>query len=494
MRALMRSAGVLLPLTALPSRHGVGNMGEGARRFVDLLAQNGVRYWQILPINPLGFGNSPYQPFSSSAGDPLLISLSGLEGMGLLGRVPPFQPRGERVAYDAARAHKDGWLRKAFAAFAPDGAYDAFAELRWVRPYAIFRTFRRANGDACWVDWPAAQKNWPQARAADLAPFDEDIRYEMFLQYIFFTQWMALKTYANERGVEIIGDIPIYVGIDSVDVWWERENFLLDADGQPTVVAGVPPDYFSATGQRWGNPLYDWPHMEKDGFRFWINRFQENAVLFDVIRIDHFRGFDTYWEIPADCPTAEMGAWKEAPGYAMFDAVLAALPHLAIIAEDLGMMRPEVFALRDHYGFRGMRILQFDFDPAKPLNPSKEPTHSVLYTGTHDNQTTRGWFEEHDAGWQARALERLAQAGYRGNATDRFVRLALDDAADIAIIPAMDILRLDDGARLNTPGTVGSPNWEWKLKRMLPLAWRMRAFGRKVHKSGRRERKTPQDS
>ncbi|MCL1963470.1 MAG: 4-alpha-glucanotransferase [Firmicutes bacterium] len=487
-KAGAREAGVLLSLASLPAPHGVGDMGGAARRFAELLAGAGVRYWQILPLNPLGYGNSPYQPYSSFAGDPLYISLDALYGEGLLASAPrPFQRGTKSVAYSAVRSYKEGLLREAFRAFTPGEAFEAFAAQAWVFPYAVFMAFKRANSLRCWNMWPDAQKNWPADRAAlDLAPFDEDIRFEMFAQYVFYTQWMALKRYANSLGVQIIGDIPIYVGIDSLDVWAGRENFLLDEKGEPLFVAGVPPDYFSAEGQRWGNPIYDWARLRADGFRFWIDRMRYSGELFDVVRIDHFRGFDTYWKIPAACPTAVEGEWVEAPGYALFDAVLAAAPGLTIIAEDLGMLREEVHALRDHYGFRGMDILQFTVDPAKPLTVGQGNAHRVVYTGTHDNQTIRGWFESQRLLWRLRLRARLLRAGYwRGPVWEKLARLALDSAAEMVILPLADCMGLSDEARINTPGTVGPPNWEWKLAEMAEMERAMPGVGRLVRESGR---------
>lgn len=486
-KAQVRKAGVMLPVSALPSCYGIGDMGKNSYHFVDMLAQARVSYWQILPLNPLGFGNSPYQPYSSFAGDPLYIDLESLYENGLLAELSqPYDEDATSINYEGVRDFKDMLLREAFECFTPDAGYEAFAAQAWVYPYAVFMMFKRLNGMRGWLEWPEEQKNWPQTRQIDLTPFDEDIRYEMFLQYLFFTQWMGLKAYANAKGIEIIGDIPIYVGIDSLDVWMGRENFLLEPDGQPTYVAGVPPDYFSATGQRWGNPIYDWKHLEADGFAFWINRLRYSAKLFDVIRIDHFRGFDTYWEIPASCPTAVEGQWLEAPGYALFDKVLAALPGIQIIAEDLGMLRKEVYTLRDHYHFRGMKIVQFTFKPKDKQAPRGDKPHMVVYTGTHDNQTVLGWYRQQPLKWRLQARWSLLRSGYAGGGIARqFLRLALDDAADIAIIPAQDLMGLDDSGRINTPGTVGSPNWEWKLKDFAGLQEHMPFFMETVKATGR---------
>lgn len=483
----MRKAGMMLPLTALPARHGVGDMGAEAHRFIDMLRESGARYWQVLPIHPLGYGNSPYQPYSSYAGDPLLISLDALWEEGLLAaRAPAFREGAEQVAYGDTRAFKEPYFREAFARFVPDGEYDAFIKRAWVKPYAVFMALKRHNGMRAWNTWPKAQKDWPEERALDLAPFDEAIRYELFLQYIFHTQWMRLKQAANQRGVEIIGDMPIYVGLDSADVWANRRSFLLDEDGEAAYVAGVPPDYFSADGQRWGNPIYDWDSMQADGFTFWVERLRYSISLFDVIRIDHFRGFDTYWEIPASCPTAVEGIWREAPGYALFDTVMREIPGIRIIAEDLGMLRDEVYTLRDHYHFRGMKILQFTFAPGKRPDPQAGGGHMVAYTGTHDNQTMMGWYRAQ--GFLRRILSRrsLAMAGFRrGSVAQRFVRLALADIADMAIIPAQDVMGLDDRARINTPGTVGPPNWEWELASFDALAAGLQFFRTAIKESGR---------
>ena len=481
-----RQAGLLLPLSALPSRHGIGDMGETARALVAMLAHAGVRVWQILPLNPLGFGNSPYQPYSSFAGDPIYLSLDDL-GVA----APAFRENEPRVDYEAVRAFKEPYLREAFARFQPDEAYAVFVGQAWVREYAIFATFKKHNGMRCWNEWPDAMKHYPEDPALLLDDYEEDIRYEMFLQYAFFQQWSALKEAANLAGIHVMGDIPFYVGIDSQDVWAGKANFLLDEAGQPTYIAGVPPDYFSKTGQRWGNPIYNWAHMEKTDFAFWLERLRYSSVLFDIIRIDHFRAFDTYWKIPASCPTAEIGEWVEAPGYAFFDRVREALPGATIVAEDLGDLRPEVHALRDHYGLMGMKIVQFCIQPGQPIaHTADEKENTVIYTGTHDNQTMRGYCQSRTPRERIALYRALRRGGYWfGSLPSRFVRYALDDRARLAIIPAQDLLEYDDSARLNTPGTVGSPNWEWKLagnSALDALRRRLQWYGRMLHKTRRK--------
>ena len=474
-----RQAGLLLPLSALPSRHGIGDMGETARALVAMLAHAGVRVWQILPLNPLGFGNSPYQPYSSFAGDPIYLSLDDL-GVA----APAFRENEPRVDYEAVRAFKEPYLREAFACFQPDEAYAVFVGQAWVREYAIFATFKKHNGMRCWNEWPDAMKHYPEDPALLLDDYEEDIRYEMFLQYAFFQQWSALKEAANLAGIHVMGDIPFYVGIDSQDVWAGKANFLLDEAGQPTYIAGVPPDYFSKTGQRWGNPIYNWAHMEKTDFAFWLERLRYSSVLFDIIRIDHFRAF-------ASCPTAEIGEWVEAPGYAFFDRVREALPGATIVAEDLGDLRPEVHALRDHYGLMGMKIVQFCIQPGQPIaHTADEKENTVIYTGTHDNQTMRGYCQSRTPRERIELYRALRHSGYWfGSLPARFVRFALDDHARLAIIPAQDLLERDDSARMNTPGTVGSPNWEWKLagaSDLQALRRRLQWYGRMLHKTHRK--------
>lgn len=451
-----------MPVASLPSPYGIGDFGPESYHFIDLLKQTKICIWQILPLNPLGFGNSPYQPYSSYAGDEIYISLDGLVEDGLLKRAKPFHPRSQKIDYEAVRTYKKEYLKKAFSNFKPNKKYRDFIEKPWVYPYAVFLTLKKANGMRCWNEWPKEQQDWILDRRFDLHPYTEDINYEMFLQYEFYCQWMKLKKYANKKGIQILGDIPFYVGIDSQDVWANRENFLLDKDGRPTFIAGVPPDYFSATGQRWGNPIYDWDYIKEHDFAFWYDRLSHCAEMFDVIRIDHFRAFDTYWKIPATCPTAVEGKWVEAPGYELFDTLLPKLT-AEIVVEDLGELRPEVLTLRDHYNFKGMKVLQFTFNPYTGLTEGRQ--NRIIYTGTHDNQTLKGWFEALSQEEKTQARRRLTEKGYvEGDISWRFVRMAFDQPEDLVIVPMQDFLGLGDNARINSPGTLGSPNWEWKLK------------------------------
>lgn len=466
----MRTSGILLAVSSLPSSHGIGDFGPNAYQFIDLLGEAGITHWQVLPLNPLGYGNSPYQPYSSKAMDELYISLDFLVKQGLLSNVATFASTSTRVDYDAVRAFKLPYLQAAFKAFKPNLPYQQFLKQNpWVQSYAIFMTFKSLHQLNMWTLWQKEFKTWVHHQALDLTPYQPQINFQLFLQFVLYEQFMALKAYANRQGILLVGDIPIYVGIDSVDVWTNQDQFLLTQDGEPTHIAGVPPDYFSKTGQRWGNPLYDWDVMVKDGFKFWLDRLGYLESFFDILRIDHFRAFDTYWKIPASCPTAVEGAWIEAPGYALFDAIKKALPNLHIIAEDLGDLRPEVLTLRDHYQLPGMKIAQFELpiypDGSGQLPPAimpKIPTHTVMYTGTHDNQTTMGWFATLKKSSQERLLSMLKD--FSGSPAARLVQFSLASPATYAIIPMQDLLSLDDSARMNTPGTIGSPNWEWKLK------------------------------
>lgn len=466
----MRKAGLLLAVSSLPSNYGIGDFGQEAYHFIDLIKQAGAKSWQVLPLNPLGYGNSPYQPYSSNAMDELYISLDALVKQKLIRSVKPFSPNAKKVDYDQVRAFKTPYLKEAFKNFKPGASYaDFIAANPWVKNYAIFITLKKHNDLKLWTEWKPEHKSYAKDHKLNLVPFQKEIAYEMFLQFVLYEQWMALKTYANKQGVELIGDMPIYVGIDSDDVWFNQGQFLLDSNGMPTHIAGVPPDYFSKTGQRWGNPLYHWDVMKQDGFKFWLGRLKYIAQLFDVVRIDHFRGFDTYWKIPSSCPTAVEGAWIEAPGYDLFNAITAAYPKLKIIAEDLGDLRPQVLELRDHFKLPGMKIIQFvlELNPErKKLNdlPILKTPNAIAYTGTHDNQTSVGWYEALKPVSKAIVDEYMEKHQYKGKTiADRMVAFTFDTLANDAIIPVQDVLSLGDDARMNRPGTVGSPNWEWKL-------------------------------
>lgn len=474
-KKMTKRAGVLMPVSALPSPYGIGDFGRYSYQFVDMMAECGVGVWQILPLNPLGYGSSPYQPYSSMAGDELYIDLEELKQRGMIdSELPRALSGAPLVEYDKIRRVKGEYLREAFAHFKPDAGYRKFIRQDWVYPYAVFLTMKKHNGLRCWLEWPKEQREWPESSGFDETVWAEDISYEMFIQYTFFRQWQALKKYANGKGIQIMGDIPFYVGIDSLDVWSARRDFLLGADGQPAFIAGVPPDYFSATGQRWGNPIYDWDQLEKDGFTFWLNRISYTAGLFDIIRIDHFRAFDTYWKIKASCPTAMDGEWVEAPGYALFDTLFEKYPRLHIVAEDLGLLRDEVYTLRDHYRLPGMDVVQFNFDPVK--GDTHHCDRMITYTGTHDNETVKQWFSQKPKAEQNQCRAFLKKMGIdTRNIAHAFVTYAMRRPAELAIVPVSDILSMGEEGRINTPGTLGSPNWCFRLtdytrlKRQLPF-------------------------
>ncbi len=467
----MRKSGILMPVASLPNRYGIGSFGREAYEFVDMLAGAGVKIWQILPLNPLGYGNSPYQPLSSFAGDESYIDLELLKKDGLLDEVPaPFTPeRPDKIEYDAARKYKEPWLRRAYERFGGGEEYEEFLKYDWVTPYAVFVALKTQNGLRSWVEWPKEQQNWILDKKYDISHLKDEIGYRLFAQFEFYRQWMALKRYAGEKGVQIMGDIPFYVGLDSLDVWSSRDEFLINGDGEPSFIAGVPPDYFNADGQRWGNPIYDWDTLKKTNYRFWIDRLRYSSVLYDILRIDHFRAFDTYWKVPASCPTAREGEWIEAPGYELFDEVYRQMPDIHIVAEDLGDLRPEVLKLRDHYGLMGMNVVEFTMPDNIPIREKQ-----IVYTGTHDNQTVTGWYRERSKAERKKLLAVLAQYGAPHTpVSKKFVSHIMASPAAVAIAPLADILGLDDRARLNTPGTVGSPNWEWRLDSFAPFKRRL---------------------
>ena len=468
----MRETGILMPVSSLPSRTGVGELGKETYEFLDILKKAGVKIWQVLPMNPLGYGNSPYQPYSSCAGDELYLSLDLLFEEGLLKALPPSHLEyAKKVAYEEVRAWKEGYLREAFGNFQETEEYRAFISQEWVRAYGVFRALKKENDDRCWNEWKEAHKNW---NGEDLSEeIEKEASYHMFLQYEFLCQWKKVKEYANKNGICIMGDVPFYVGIDSVDVWAGKENFLLGADGQPSFIAGVPPDYFSAVGQRWGNPVYDWDYLKKTGYDFWVKRIGYNSQLFDLIRIDHFRAFDTFWKIPASCPTAVEGEWIEAPGYEVLDTLKREVPEAHLVAEDLGDLRPEVLTLKDHYGLKGMKILEFSIDTKGKYarDTFEEKENLIIYTGTHDNDTLMEWYGKMSCAAKRKLRRFLKKQGMKtGSVKDRLLAYTWKSRAEYAIIPVADILGLGKEAHLNTPGTVGSPNWEWRMPDMKHLA------------------------
>lgn len=463
---MTRKSGILMPIFSLPSKHYIGDFGTEAYKFIDIIKENNFKIWQILPLNPIGYGNSPYQPYSSYAGEELYVSINKLKDWGLISEIENVDFNKNKVDYEKARIFKAKYFKEAFENMLEKGflkeEFNNFKEEnKWVYNYSVFITLKKDNDLKCWNEWKEEDKNWI-SKKTDLSSLKDKIEYESFIQFLFYKQWFELKEYANKNGIEILGDIPIYVGIDSVDVWENKSNFLLDEKGYPTFVAGVPPDYFSKFGQRWGNPIYNWEYLQKNNFKFWIERLKWCQKIYNIIRIDHFRAFDTYWKIPASCETAVEGEWIEAPGYALFDEIFKQLPNIKIVAEDLGDLRPEVLELRDYYKLSGMKILQFEINPNENNNDFAEIENTILYTGTHDNQTLKGALDRYSEE-DIQKFEKLF-AKYEGeNLVDKMIFRCFDSVCNLIIIPTQDILNIGDEGKLNTPSTIGSPNWEWKL-------------------------------
>jgi 4-alpha-glucanotransferase len=480
-----RASGILLHPTSLPGRFGIGDLGDEAYGFADFLVASGQSLWQVLPLGPTGYGDSPYACYSAFAGNTLLISPDRLREEGLLTKndlegissVPA-----DRIDFEVAHKTKNLILDKAFASYQHStdtefrSAFETFAEQNasWLDDYALFRALKSTHGGVAWHEWdrPLVQRE-PAALARARHELHDQIEAHKFFQFLFFRQWFALKAYCNARGISVIGDIPIFVAQDSADVWTNPDQFKLDQEGRPLVVAGVPPDYFSATGQFWGNPLYNWDRMLADGFKWWIERVRATLQTVDIARVDHFRGFAACWEIPGGDKTAERGRWVEAPGRELFAAIRKALGELPIIAEDLGVITPDVEKLRDDSGFPGMRILQFGFSSdTKSIDlPHNYHRNVVVYTGTHDNDTTVGWFNSVAGAGSTRTA---AQINSERNFCMKYlntdgheiewdlIRSVLASVADTAVVPLQDLLGLGNEARMNLPNSTQG-NWAWRF-------------------------------
>jgi len=482
-----RRSGILLHVTSLPGDHGIGDFGKSAHEFVEFLAAAGQKIWQVLPLNPTGYGDSPYQCFSAFAGNPVFIDLGSLAQEGLLAEsdlanVPKFPD--EQVAYDQVISFKLELLHKAARTFFADRsednrrAFDLFCEQRkeWLEDYALFMACKKVHEDVAWVHWdvglrrrdPAVLREWRNN-------LSEEVEFHRFAQFEFFRQWEKIRARCRRHGISIMGDIPIYVAHDSSDVWAHPELFRLDEQGRPTVVAGVPPDYFSATGQLWGNPIYRWDVSASSGHRWWIERCRASLEMFDLVRLDHFRGFEAYWEVPATASTAAEGKWVQGPGAEFFRVLQAELKELPFVAENLGVITPGVEALRNNFGFPGMSLLQFAFgkDPQGPsFRPHNYSRELVAYTGGHDNDTTVGWWTSSGVGESTRTEEDIreehdftrAYLGFQsGEVNWIFIRAVLASVANTAIVPLQDVFGLGSEARMNLPGTV-SGNWKWRYK------------------------------
>lgn len=468
-----RAGGILAHPTSFPGPHGAGDLGPGAERFFDFLATAGQTLWQTLPLGPTGYGNSPYAGLSAFAGNPTLISPERLIEDGLLTEAdiaePPVFPA-RRVDYNAATAWKMRLLTNAHARFNEQphhhlrGAYDEFCgqSAGWLDDFALFMALKNAHEQRSWVEWPQryAQRQ-PQAMAEARRALAVPIALHHFAQFIFFRQWARAREEATRRGVRIIGDLAIFVAHDSADVWSHPEYYFLDEAGQPTVVAGVPPDYFSKTGQRWGNPLYRWDALRESGYRWWIDRVRQALRVYDIIRLDHFRGFESYWEVPASSPDAVHGSWKPGPGAGLFQAIRAELGDVPFIAEDLGVITPEVRALQRGLSFPGMRVLQFAFSGSARNHdlPHNYTSNAVVYTGTHDNDTTRGWFTARAGHERAYTLEYLGCEPE--SVVWAMIRAAYASVARMALVPLQDVLDLGSEARMNYPSQPDG-NWEWR--------------------------------
>lgn len=483
---LPRSSGILLHPTSLPGKYGIGDFGPAAYDFVQYLESAGQRLWQVLPLSPTGYGDSPYQCFSAFAGNPLLISPERLVDDGLLSKsdlknAPDFPA--SAVEFGAVIPYRTALLDHAATAFFRDADADAKREFEafcveqgwWLHDYALFMSVKAIRGFAPWTEWEKglrvrehdALRSWGDHLALPIQTIK-------FGQYQFFKQWAALRSACAQSGIRIMGDIPIYAPHDSADVWGNQPFFMLDTDGAPTAVAGVPPDYFSETGQLWGNPLYRWDRMAKNGFEWWIARIRATLDLVDIIRIDHFRGFESYWSVPAREETAVNGEWVDGPGDALFDAIRNALGELPIAAENLGVITPEVEALRERHGFPGMAVLQFAFgeDAASSgLLPHTWTNDTIAYTGTHDNDTTIGWWKANNKSTTLDAKTLKRQRAYAKrylNLGDEklhwsFIRAVMASVADTAIFPLQDVLGLGTAARMNAPGSSGGQNWRWRF-------------------------------
>ena len=496
---LPRSSGILLHPSCLPGPYGIGDLGPEAHRWVETLAAMKQRWWQVLPLGPTGFGDSPYQSYSAFAGNPNLLSPDLLLRDGLLNanEIRGHNFRDDRVDFDAVGPFKMKLVRAASERLSGVGLareFDAYCdrEASWLTDYALFMALRDSLCGAAVLDWPEdIRTRRPVALAALEVELADEIRVHRVGQFLFDRQWSQLKTFANGKGIRLIGDAPIFVAGDSADVWANPELFLLDADGKPTAVAGVPPDYFSETGQLWGNPLYDWAEMEREGFAWWIARLRRQLAQVDWIRLDHFRGFAAAWHVPAGDPTAMDGKWIDGPREKLFEALRAALGELPIIAEDLGVITPDVDALRTAFGLPGMRVLQFMLgEPTNPYWPHNYEPNTVCYTGTHDNDTTEGWYAKLNETDRRKLAEYIGHAV--GKPHEEMLRMAWSSVAALTVAPLQDILGLGGDARMNVPG-VARGNWRWRFRidqfhgwMIDRMAWLTELYGRtpgKVEKS-----------
>lgn len=469
----MRSSGILLHITSLPGPYGVGTMGPQARAFVDFLAQAGQRHWQVLPVGPTSYGDSPYQSFSTYAGSPYLISLEELEADGLLlaGEASSVDWGSDplQVDYEKLYRGRTTVLRRAFERGGQRDRDQVAAFRRehksWLEDYALFMALKTRFAMVCWQDWPdrALRLREPEALAQAGAELREDVDFWVYVQYLFYTQWQSLREYAGDQGVALVGDIPIYVALDSADAWSHPEILQLDGEGRPIRVAGCPPDAFTEDGQLWGNPLYNWEALAADGFGWWLDRVEILSRLYDVVRIDHFRGFESYYAIPAGAQNAKIGQWCPGPGLALFEAIRRRVGELRFIAEDLGFLTPQVRDMVTASGYPGMKVLQFAFDCwcQSDYLPFRYDHNCVVYTGTHDNNTILGWFASQNEADRQFCRDFLDLRDDR-EVCWKLIAAAWSSVADLAIAPMQDFLELGEEARMNEPSTLGG-NWQWRM-------------------------------
>lgn len=487
-----RCAGILLPIFTLPSNQGIGDLGLHCIRLIDKLKQCHFKIWQILPLNPIGFGHSPYQPYSSFAGDEIYINLDAMADYEYFPRssIKNCNKFADAVDYELVREFKEPYFKKGFKTFNKyyeryQKDYEAFCkDAFWLDAYALYIALKKHYNNE-WVNWPSeARDYWKNPKGLDISIFEDEIKYQKFLQFVFYQQWHDVKKYANEQGIKIMGDIPFYMGLDSCDVWQYQDEFLLDDECLPTFVAGVPPDYFSEDGQRWGNPIYNWIKMKGNDYHFWFERLGWNQKQYDMIRIDHFRAFDTYWRIPASSETAKKGEWVLGPRNHFFDSLYKKYPNIDIVVEDLGDIRDEVVELKNDYHLAGMKILQFELLP-RTIQKEYDP-NVIYYTGTHDNDTMQGFYSKLSHNEKIALRRYLDKCGYENKYFNMLcMQIVLDSEAKVAMLPLWDIIGGKKKGRINTPGTLNDENWTWKLKNNKFLFMRLEALASLIENSKR---------
>lgn len=471
-----REAGILMPVSSLPSAYGIGSLGQEAKNWIDFLHDAGQGYWQVLPLGPTSYGDSPYQSFSAFAGNPYFIDLDLLCAKGLLTQQEcegiQWAQKSDKVDYATLFNYREPLIRKAFARFNNPAVLEEFKEknIFWIEDYALYMAVKDKMGLRAWNEWDEdVRMRKPETLQKYRESLREDILFYIFVQYLFFEQWEELRAYAHKKGVKIIGDIPIYVAQDSADVWANNDLFILDKSGTPIEVSGCPPDSFSADGQLWGNPLYKWDTHKKTGYAWWMQRMRANFAMYDVLRIDHFRGLESYYAIPHGNENAVYGEWKKGPGMDFVNAVRAEMPQAEIIAEDLGFLTDEVRQLLKDSTYPGMKVLQFAFDTREEsdYSPYNYGNNSVVYTGTHDNETICGWIKTAPKDDVAHAMAYMGVRRPRKDGAMGFIRLALQSTPYLAVVPLQDWLELGSNARMNTPATIGGNNWRWRVQKKM---------------------------